>query len=114
MTNRPWFPTIDLDKCDRCTGTYKCVNFCPHGVLALREDDVSVINPLGCIYGCSTCTKLCPKDAIIFPRREMILRSRKKKLLLHQVLCKGCGKQFLSDRENEYCFSCEKTKRTKL
>ena len=108
MMKRPWFPTIYLDKCDYCTGTYRCVNFCPHGVLEIREDEVSVVNPLGCIYGCSTCADLCPKDAIIFPTREPSSRSIKKKSLFHRVICKGCGKQFLTDRETEYCFDCEK------
>ena len=64
MTSRPWFPTIYLDKCDCCNGTYKCVNFCPHEVLEVREDEVSVVNPLGCIYGCSACADLCAKNAI--------------------------------------------------
>jgi NAD-dependent dihydropyrimidine dehydrogenase PreA subunit len=114
MTKEPWFPTIYLDKCDRCNGTYKCVKFCPHGVLGVREDDVSVINPLGCIYGCSACADLCPKDAIIFPRRGTISRSIKKKSLLQRVICEGCGKKFLSDREIKHCFTCEKTLRTKL
>ncbi len=109
MANRPWFPTIYLDACDCCDGSYKCVNFCPHGVLEVREDNVSVINPLACIHGCSTCADLCPQDAIIFPRREPISRSIKKKSLLHRVVCKDCEKKFLTDRETEYCFDCEKT-----
>ena len=108
MTNRPWFPTIYLDKCDCCNGNYKCVKFCPNGVLEVREDEVSVVNPLECIYGCTSCANLCPKDAIIFPKRETVSRSRRQKSLLHRVICKGCGKQFLSDRETEYCFDCEK------
>ncbi len=108
MTNRPWFPTIFLDKCDCCNGTYKCVNFCPHEVLEVREAKVSVVNPLKCIYGCSACDDLCPKDAIIFPSREETFRSIKKKSLLQRVICKSCGKKFLTDRETEYCFDCDK------
>jgi len=107
MIKKPWFPTIFLDKCDCCKGTYKCVNFCSHGVLEVREDEVSVVNPLGCIYGCSICADLCPKDAIIFPRRDTVFGSIKKKSLLHRVICKDCGKKFLTGRETEYCFDCD-------
>jgi formate hydrogenlyase subunit 6/NADH:ubiquinone oxidoreductase subunit I len=78
-------------------------------VLEIREDEVSVINPMGCIYGCSACADLCPKDAIIFPWRETDSRSIKKKSLLQRVVCKECGKQFLTDRKTEYCFTCEKS-----
>lgn len=112
MTKRLWFPTIHLNKCDCCNGTYKCVFFCPHGVLEVREDEVSVVNPLECIYGCSACADLCPKDAIIFPTRETSSRLIKKKSLLHKVICKGCSKKFLSDRETEYCFDCDKLHET--
>ena len=108
MTNRPWFPMIYSDKCDGCKGAYKCVNFCPHGVLEIRDDKVFVVNPSGCIYGCSTCADLCPKDAILFPSREAFYRLSRKQSLLHRVVCKGCGKQFLTDRETEYCFDCDK------
>ena len=108
MNKKPWFPTIYLDECDCCNGAYKCVNFCPQGVLEVREDEVSVVNPLECIYGCSACANFCPKDAIIFPRRETASESIKKKSLLHRVICKGCGKKFSADREKGYCFDCEK------
>ena len=111
MTNRPWFPTIFLDKCDCCNGTYKCVNFCPHKVLEIREDKVAVVNPLGCIYACTSCANLCPKDAIIFPSRSTISRTIKKKSSLNRVICKVCGNRFLSNRDIEYCFDCENLKR---
>ncbi len=108
MPSRPWFPTIYLDKCDRCNGTYKCVNFCPHEVLEVKEDKISVVNPLECIYGCSACADLCPKNAISFPSQEASFGLIKKKSLLHRVVCKRCGKKFLTDRETEYCFNCDK------
>ena len=108
MINRPWFPTIYSDKCDGCRGAYKCVHYCPHGVLEVREDKVFVINPLGCIYGCTSCANLCPKEAIMFPSKEGSYRSIRKKSLLHSVICRGCGKRFSTNRDKEYCFDCEK------
>lgn len=107
MTNRPWFPTIYSDKCDCCEGVYKCVHFCPHGVLEIKDDQVFVVNPLRCIVGCSACASLCPKDAIMFPSQAEISRSTKTKSLLHSVICQECGKLFSTDRETEYCFDCE-------
>jgi NAD-dependent dihydropyrimidine dehydrogenase PreA subunit len=115
MTEGPWFPTIDSDQCDGCKGAYKCVKFCPHGVFEVREDKAVLVNPLGCIYGCSACADLCPKDAIIFPQRQDAHRlKRRKQSLLHRVVCRGCGKQFSTDRETEYCFDCEKKLKAKM
>ena len=107
MTKQPWFPTINYDECDGCKGAYKCVNFCSHGVLEIRGDKASVKDPLGCIYGCSECADLCPNDAIIFPSIEKPYSSIKKESLLHKVVCKGCEKEFSTNRETEYCFDCE-------
>ncbi|MFX0204083.1 MAG: ATP-binding protein [Candidatus Hodarchaeota archaeon] len=107
MTNRPWFPTIYADQCDGCKGAYKCTHYCPNGVLEIRDDKAFVINPLRCIYGCFACATLCPKSAIMFPPRSEPYRLTKKKSLLHRVTCRDCGKHFSTDRETEYCFSCE-------
>ncbi|MDH5448633.1 MAG: hypothetical protein OEY24_08190 [Candidatus Bathyarchaeota archaeon] len=107
MTEKPWFPTIYSDKCNGCKGAFKCADFCSHGVLKVREDKAFVVNPLSCVYGCSACAELCPNDAIAFPPREDAHRSMKKGSLLHKVVCRTCGKEFLTDRQTEYCFDCE-------
>ena len=107
MSKKPWFPTINSDRCDGCKGAYKCVSFCPHGVLEVREDKAFVVNPLGCVYGCSACASLCPSAAIIFPSRKESYGSIKKESWLHRVICRSCGKEFLTDRETGYCFDCE-------
>jgi NAD-dependent dihydropyrimidine dehydrogenase PreA subunit len=101
-----WFPTI-FDKCDGCEGTYKCVTYCPNGVLEIKADKAFVVNPLKCIDGCSACATLCPEEVIMFPSKEASSSVTKKKSLLYRVVCGGCGKAFLTDRETEYCFSCE-------
>jgi len=107
MSENPWFPIIYSEKCDGCKGTYKCVNFCPHGVLEVREGKAFVANPLGCVSSCSVCAGFCPSNAIIFPSKEESFRSIKKESWLHKVTCKSCGKEFLTDRETEYCFDCK-------
>jgi NAD-dependent dihydropyrimidine dehydrogenase PreA subunit len=107
MSNRPWFPTIYSDKCDGCKGAYKCVAYCPNAVLEINDDKAYVVNPLGCISGCSACASLCPKDAIIFPLKETAPRSTTKRSLLHRAVCRNCGKRFTTDRDVEYCFDCE-------
>jgi NAD-dependent dihydropyrimidine dehydrogenase PreA subunit len=107
MSKGPWFPTIFSDNCDGCKGGYKCVAYCPNGVLEIRDDMAVVVNPLGCIDGCSACASICPKDAIRFPSKEASPSVTTKKSLLHRVVCGECGKTFLTDRETEYCFSCE-------
>lgn len=107
LTKKPWFPTIFMDKCDGCHGTYKCVTFCPHDVLEVKNDKATVVNPLQCIYRCSTCATLCPTNAIMFPSKDTLHKSITKKSWLHRVKCNECGKQFLTDRNTNYCFQCE-------
>jgi CDP-4-dehydro-6-deoxyglucose reductase len=112
--SEPWFPIIYDDKCNGCNGAYRCVNFCEHGVLEIKDNKAYVTNPLNCIYGCSACESLCPNDAIKFPPRGTSFTSTKKDSLLHKVLCEGCGKEFLTDRETKFCFDCEEKLELKL
>lgn len=35
-------------------------------------------------------------------------RMIKKEPSLYKLTCKGCGREFLSNMEKEYCFDCEK------
>ncbi|UCH37933.1 MAG: 4Fe-4S dicluster domain-containing protein [Candidatus Bathyarchaeota archaeon] len=113
MPNRPWFPTIHSDKCDGCKGLFKCVNFCPHGVLERKNGNVVVVNPLDCIDGCSACAEFCPEAAILFPSKAASSKSKAKPSLLHQVICRSCGKRFSTDRQIECCFDCEDRMRRK-
>jgi len=62
----PWFPVIDYDRCENCK---QCLNFCLFGVYELSKDEqVQVINPAGCKTNCPACARLCPCNAIIFPK----------------------------------------------
>ncbi|MBL7106040.1 MAG: ferredoxin family protein [Phycisphaerae bacterium] len=62
----PWFPVIDYDRCKNCM---QCLNFCLFGVYELSENEqVQVTNPAGCKTNCPACARLCPHNAIIFPK----------------------------------------------
>ena len=62
----PWFPVIDYDRCKNCM---QCLNFCLFGVYELSQNEqVQVANPAGCKTNCPACARLCPHNAIIFPK----------------------------------------------
>ena len=62
----PWFPVIDYDRCENCK---QCLNFCLFGVYQLSDSDqVQITNPSGCKTNCPACARLCPHNAIIFPK----------------------------------------------
>jgi NAD-dependent dihydropyrimidine dehydrogenase PreA subunit len=62
----PWFPVIDYDRCVNCK---QCMNFCLFGVYELSPDgQVKVGNPSGCKTNCPACARMCPQQAIIFPK----------------------------------------------
>lgn len=67
----PWFPIIDLEKCDGCG---KCVEFCKSDVLRLIGEPprAEVANPFNCLVGCNSCAEKCPSKAIQFPPREIL------------------------------------------
>ena len=66
----PWFPTIDPAKCVNCGA---CLDFCANEVMAAGEKTMTVVHPLNCVVGCSSCKRVCPSDAITFPSNEDLL-----------------------------------------
>jgi formate hydrogenlyase subunit 6/NADH:ubiquinone oxidoreductase subunit I len=56
-------PIIDLAKCNGCGA---CVERCPTGALALRDERVFMAWPDLCSY-CATCEDTCPTGAIALP-----------------------------------------------
>ncbi len=62
----PWFPVIDYDRCVNCK---QCMNFCLFGTYGLSADgQVEVQKPSGCKTNCPACARMCPRQAIIFPK----------------------------------------------
>jgi len=63
----PWFPVIDAGRCVHCR---KCVDFCMFGVYAVEAEKVCVIKPESCKTDCPACARICPQNAIIFPKSD--------------------------------------------
>ncbi len=60
-----WYPVIDYDRCVVCG---KCVDFCMFGVYFREEGRVAVGKPENCKTNCPACARMCPAQAIIFPK----------------------------------------------
>ena len=63
----PWFPTIDPEA---CINDAVCLEFCANDVFGQGDLTMLVANPMNCVVGCSSCTRICPTDAIHFPDLE--------------------------------------------
>ncbi len=62
----PWYPVIDPKKCKNCG---QCLNFCLFGVYQSSEDKkVKVERPSACKTNCPACSRVCPENAVIFPK----------------------------------------------
>jgi len=57
-----WFPTIDSNKCVKCS---MCLN-CGKNVYDWTEKGAIVARPTQCVVGCTTCANLCLGNAITF------------------------------------------------
>ena len=65
----PWYPTVDTDTCIGCT---LCYLSCGRGVYVMKDNRAVVVNPYDCMVGCSTCSTVCPVEAVSFPTRDLI------------------------------------------
>ena len=76
----PWYPIINYEKCDFCADEAsgpKCMEFCPHKVFAVAEEQrvkkLIVKNPNNCVVFCISCQKACPiPDALTFPDKREV------------------------------------------
>ncbi|WP_430809523.1 MULTISPECIES: ATP-binding protein [unclassified Carboxylicivirga] len=62
-----WYPVIDKTKCTECG---KCHDFCLFGVYTVENKQVKVTNPHNCKNNCPACARMCPSQAIIFPKYD--------------------------------------------
>ena len=72
----PWWPEVDIDKCDGCAGEFDCLKFCPHKVYKIVDGTplIEVENKYNCVVFCRACQKMCPKEALSFPDKSNILK----------------------------------------
>lgn len=71
----PWYPTVDMDACIGCE---LCFVTCGRDVYEIetqedgRHKKAVVENAYNCMVGCSTCSMVCPTQAISFPTRDVV------------------------------------------
>lgn len=62
-----WYPVLDKTRCKECG---KCHDFCLFGVYTIENKQVRVVQPENCKNNCPACARMCPDQAIIFPKYE--------------------------------------------
>ncbi|WP_421919523.1 ATP-binding protein [Marinifilum sp.] len=63
---KPWYPVIDYERCNGCR---KCLNFCLFSVYSVEDDGTVVVSSsANCKDMCPACARVCPQNAIIFPK----------------------------------------------
>lgn len=62
-----WYPVLDYERCVDCG---KCHDFCLFGVYSIEDGKVKVAQPQNCKNNCPACSRVCPAEAVIFPKYE--------------------------------------------
>ena len=62
-----WYPVLDYERCVNCG---KCHDFCLFGVYSIEDGKVKVAQPQNCKNNCPACSRVCPAEAVIFPKYE--------------------------------------------
>ena len=78
----PWYPTVDVDTCIGCT---LCYLSCGRGVYNMQDNKALVANPYDCMVGCSTCSTVCPVEAVDFPGRDLIWKFERENKIFKLV-----------------------------
>lgn len=88
----PWYPTITAEKCIGCE---LCYISCGREVFEYNETTrkATVERNYNCMVGCSTCSTICPTEAITFPGRDLIWKFEKEYKIFKQVRKEGKEKR---------------------
>lgn len=113
----PWFPTITAEKCIGCE---LCYISCGREVFEYDEaaHKVVVERNYNCMVGCSTCSTVCPTEAITFPSRDLIWKFEKEYKIFKTVRKEGKErrdkKKILEERAKAESELAKITSRTKF
>jgi NAD-dependent dihydropyrimidine dehydrogenase PreA subunit len=88
----PWYPTIIAEKCIGCE---LCYISCGREVFEYDESTrkATVERNYNCMVGCSTCSTVCPTEAITFPGRDLIWKFEKEYKIFKEVRKEGKEKR---------------------
>ncbi len=95
----PWFPVIDAAKCIGCE---LCFLSCGREVFEPEKQKPyksSVVRPYNCMVGCSTCSTVCPTQAISFPERDLIWNLERQHKIFKTVHNEAAVKKAKLSRE---------------
>ncbi|HMN48878.1 MAG TPA: ferredoxin family protein [Ignavibacteriaceae bacterium] len=88
----PWYPTITAEKCIGCE---LCYISCGREVFEYDESTRKAVveRNYNCMVGCSTCSTVCPTEAITFPGRDLIWKFEKEYKIFKEVRKEGKEKR---------------------
>ncbi|MGC9159684.1 MAG: 4Fe-4S dicluster domain-containing protein [Terracidiphilus sp.] len=74
----PWFPSVDAGKCIGCELCYVTCGREVYEITADKFHKAQVKRPYYCMVGCSTCSVVCPTQAISFPSRDLVWKTERE------------------------------------
>jgi NAD-dependent dihydropyrimidine dehydrogenase PreA subunit len=92
----PWFPQVDPETCIGCE---LCFVTCGREVYEIEQQadgkHVKAVaeRPYNCMVGCSTCSMVCPTQAISFPGRDVVWEIEKQYKIFGTVRKEAAAKR---------------------
>lgn len=81
----PWFPAVDADKCIGCELCYVTCGREVYGTTPDKFHKAVVERQYNCMVGCSTCSMVCPTQAISFPSRDLVWKAERERKIFSTV-----------------------------
>jgi NAD-dependent dihydropyrimidine dehydrogenase PreA subunit len=96
----PWFPAINNDSCIGCE---LCYVSCGREVFDYDELNRKAVveRNFNCMVGCSTCSTVCPTEAITFPGRDLIWKFEREYKIFKEVRKEGKEKRSKKEEQEE-------------